>query len=98
LGLKVFSPLHEVGIGDGEQVAPQDIDGLRRSRTVLALIDGLDAGTVFEVGFARSLQKPVVIFAQSTAEEPLKMMKGSGCQVVTDFVSALYRAAWTAQE
>lgn len=98
MGLRVFSPLHEIGLGDANSVAPQDIDGLRRSRVVFALVDGLDAGTVFEVGFARSLNKPVVVFAESTPAEPLKMMIGTGCDVVPDFVSALYRTAWTAQE
>ena len=98
MGLRVFSPLHEVGLGDANSVAPQDIDGLRRSRVIFALADGLDAGTVFEVGFARSMNKPVVVFAESTSEEPLKMMMGTGCDVVPDFVSALYRTAWTAQE
>jgi nucleoside 2-deoxyribosyltransferase len=98
MGLRVFSPLHEIGLGDANSVAPQDIDGLRRSRVIFALVDGLDAGTVFEVGFARSLNKPVVVFSESTPEEPLKMMVGTGCEVVPDFVSALYRTAWTAQE
>jgi nucleoside 2-deoxyribosyltransferase len=95
--LKVFSPLHDVGLGSGQDVAPQDLEGLKRCRAVLALVDGVDPGTVFEVGFARSLNKPVVAFAESTGEEPLKMISGSGCDVVSDFVTAIYRAAWAAQ-
>jgi nucleoside 2-deoxyribosyltransferase len=98
LGLRVFSPLHAIGLGAAHEVAPQDIEGLRRSRAIFALVDGLDAGTVFEVGYARSLGKPVVVLAESTAEEPLKMMMGTSCEVVADFVSAIYRTAWAAQE
>lgn len=97
MGLKVFSPLHDIGLGSGHDVAPQDLEGLKRCRAVLALVDGLDAGTVFEIGYARSLGKPVVVLAESTAEEPLKMISGTGCDVVSDFVTAVYRAAWAAQ-
>jgi nucleoside 2-deoxyribosyltransferase len=97
MGLKVFSPLHDIGLGSAHDVAPQDLEGLKRSRIVLALVDGLDAGTVFEIGYARSLGKSVIALAESTAEEPLKMVSGSGCDVVSDFVTAVYRAAWAAQ-
>ena len=97
MSLKVFSPLHDIGLGSGQDVAPQDLEGLKRCRAVLALVDGVDPGTVFEIGFARSLEKPVVALAESTGEEPLKMISGSGCDVVSDFVTAIYRAAWAAQ-
>lgn len=96
MGLRVFSPLHDVGIGPAENVAPKDIEALEKSRAVLAILDGVDTGTVFEAGFARARQKPVVAFAQSTPDEPLKMISGTGCEVVKDFVSAIYRVAWAA--
>lgn len=98
MGLRVFSPLHEVGLGQAHEVAPRDLDGLRSSRAVFALIDGLDPGTIFELGYARSLEKPVVVLAESASDESLKMVKGTDCEVVPDFVSAIYRVAWAAQE
>jgi len=55
-GLRVFSPYHDVGIGIGKDVAPKDIEALKRSRAVLAIIDGVDTGTIFEVGYARALR------------------------------------------
>jgi nucleoside 2-deoxyribosyltransferase len=94
MGLKVFSPYHDVGPGDGMVVAPKDVEALKRSRAVLALIDGVDAGTIFEVGYARAIGKPVVAFVQSTPDEPLKMICGTGCEIVDDFVTAIYRTAW----
>jgi nucleoside 2-deoxyribosyltransferase len=97
MGLRVFSPLHDVGLGLAHDVAPKDIEGLKASRAVLALVDGLDTGTVFEIGYARSLDKPVVVLAQSTPEEPLKMLAGTECEVVSDFVTALFRVAWAAR-
>lgn len=97
MGLSVFSPLHDVGLGDGPDVAPKDIEGLKASRCVLALVDGLDAGTVFEIGYARSLAKPVIALAESTPLEALKMIAGTKCEIVSDFVTAIYRTAWTAR-
>lgn len=97
MGLKVFSPYHDIGIGAAADVAPMDIEALEKSRAVFAILDGVDTGTVFEAGFARALQKPVVAFAQCTPEEPLKMISGTGCEVVNDFVSAIYRVAWAAR-
>ena len=96
MGLKVFSPFHDVGVGKSQDVAPKDIEALKNSRALLAVIDGVDTGTVFEAGYARALDKPVIAFSQSTPEEPLKMISGTGCEVVPDFVSAIYRVAWRA--
>jgi nucleoside 2-deoxyribosyltransferase len=98
MGLRVFSPLHDVGLGDGDDVAPRDIEGLKASRCVLALVDGVDTGTVFEIGYARSLDKPVLALAESTPVEALKMISGTKCKMVSDFVTAIYKTAWIAQQ
>jgi nucleoside 2-deoxyribosyltransferase len=93
-GFKVFSPFHDVGFGVAEQVAPKDIKAIHDSDIVFSIVDGLDAGTLFEIGYARSLDKPVIVFVQKESEENLKMMVGSGCEIVNDFVSAIYRTVW----
>lgn len=93
-GHKVFSPLHEVGRGPAEIVYPADIKGIVESDLVYALVDGLDAGTLFEIGYARSIDKPVVVFVQSEREEDLKMLRGSGCHIENDFVTSVYRTTW----
>lgn len=95
MGLKVFSPLHDVGIGPAERVGPADLKGIRRSDRVLALVDGGDTGTLFEVGYARSLKLPVVALAEVMSDEQLKMLVGSGCAAVDDFATAIYRTAWS---
>lgn len=97
-GFKVFSPLHDVGYGDAEQVAPADIKGLEECDLVFAVLDGLDAGTLFEIGYAKSLNKPVIVFVQNESEEDLKMISGTGCEIVNDFVSAIYRTTWAAMQ
>lgn len=95
MGLQVFSPIHDVGPG-GREVAAADLEGLAECDRVLALVDGGDVGTVFEVGFARARGLFVVALseAQPITAEPLKMIDGSGCLVVDDFATAIYRVIW----
>lgn len=95
LGVSVFSPLHEVGMpGDAAAIATLDLAGLRDCTAVLALIDGEDAGTMFELGYARNLDIPVVAFSESPRPESLTMLIGTGCDLTDDFATAVYRAIW----
>jgi len=95
-GYKVFSPVHDVGIGTAEEVVEKDLDGLRESQVVLALCDGLDSGTLFEVGYAVNENIPVVAFAEQTSDESMKMLEGTGCLHFRDFTTAIYHAQWKA--
>lgn len=94
LGLEVFSPVHDVGPGPAHVVGPKDIEALNTSDRVFAILDGLDAGTIFEVGYARAKGIPVYVLAQNVSEEDLKMIAGSDCKVFFDFVTALHNTAW----
>lgn len=96
MGMDVFSPVHDVGRGPAQEVAPKDIEALRECDAVFALVDGLDSGTVFEAGFARALGKPVYCLAQSVAEEDLKMLVGTDCRIYFDLVTALHHLHWRA--
>jgi len=96
LGASVFSPLHDVGVG-GDEVADPDLQGLRNAGAVLALLDGWDAGTVYEVGWAHRHELPVVGFLNTAGDEGTKMLVGSGAELHEDLSSALYRAVWAAQ-
>lgn len=98
MGLKVFSPYHDVGPGPAEEVVGPDLDGIHRCDVLFAIADGLDTGTIYEIGYARALNKPVVVYAENESEEDLKMMEGSGCIMSTDYVTAIYKAAWIAIE
>jgi len=96
LGLDVFSPLHDVGAGPADVVAPADIAAFSECDRVLALVDGADPGTIFEVGYARALGLPVIALAEVLSTEDKKMIVGSGCTLIDDFVTALYLTAWVA--
>lgn len=93
-GAKVFSPYHDVGLGSSAAVVGQDLSGLERATAVLAVIDGGDIGTVFEVGYARAKGIPVVALAERVPNEDLMMLEGSGCEIVADTATALYRSIW----
>lgn len=96
LGLNVFSPVHEIGHGPAETIAPADLAAIDQCDIVFAILDGIDSNTVFEIGHARARGKPVYVLAQTVSEEDLKMVVGSGCRVFDDFVTALHHTAWRA--
>jgi nucleoside 2-deoxyribosyltransferase len=93
LGVRVFSPFHDVGVG-GPSVAAADLAGLSKCDAVLALLDGVDLGTVFEVGWAVREGIPVVGYASVLDAEVAKMMSGTSVELHRDVSTACYRAAW----
>lgn len=93
--VKIFSPLHDVGIG-GAETAERDIEGLNSSNVVLAIADGLDAGTMFEVGYAVKKGIPVVVFNSCEHNSEVQMLSGTGCEIVNDFATAVYKSIWHA--
>ena len=98
-GLEVFSPLHDVGFGgDPKVIAAKDLVALDSCDCVLALMDGADPGTIFEVGYAVSKKIPVVAFAQQLDGEPLTMLIGTDCEIARDFTTAIYRTAWVGRK
>jgi hypothetical protein len=93
-GNDVFSPLHDVGHGLATDVVPLDLQALDTCDVVFAIVDGLDSGTLFEIGYARSKGTPVVAFVQNETPGNLKMLEGSGCYISADFSTAVYAINW----
>ncbi|WP_085901612.1 PfkB family carbohydrate kinase [Kiloniella majae] len=93
-GVDVFSPYHEIGIGSAEEVVQKDIDAIKNCDVMYSLFNGTDPGTLFEIGYARSINKPVIILAENPKDEELKMYEGSGCKIFNDFASSIYHLAW----
>lgn len=97
MGLQVFSPYHDIGLGSANDVVAKDLEALDESHIVFAICDGLDAGTIFEIGHARSKNIPVVVYSERHhGGESLKMMEGTGCVLCADFTTAIYSALWEA--
>lgn len=98
MGIDTFSPFHDVGIGGPNEVTAPDLEGLERSSVVFAILDGLDSGTLFEIGYACSLNLPVVCLCESEPKESLTMLIGSGCDITNDFTTAIYKTVWKCQQ
>jgi hypothetical protein len=97
-GNNVFSPYHDVGLIDqsisAESIAKQDLEGLCHSDVILAVLSGMDAGTIFEIGYAISLNKKVIILAQNVKDNDLTMFEGTNCHITNDLTTAIYMATW----
>ena len=96
VGLRVFSPYHDIGLGSADDVVSKDLAAIEESDVVFAILDGLDPGTVFETGYARAIGKPVIVYSERNPGESLKMMEGSGCILCADYTTAIYSALWEA--
>jgi hypothetical protein len=99
--LEVFSPKDDVGLvkraSDIRKVAKADLEGLESCGIVFALLDGMDPGTLFELGYAVDKRhKPVIAFGERLAQHDLTMLRGTGCGIYTDLTTAVYHAAWLA--
>lgn len=98
LGFKVFSPFHDVGMGEPDEVVEPDLEGLKDADIMVAVLDGLDSGTIFEVGYAISIGKKVVGFCQNEPKQSLTMILGSGGFVYNDFLNTIYQLVWHAHD
>lgn len=98
MGLNVLSPYHDVGLGTAKDVAKKDLKGVHGCDVLFAIGDGLDPGTIYEIGYARALKKPVVFYSENVSVQNKKMIDGSGCHIVDDYVSAIYHVVWEAIE
>jgi len=94
LGAEVLSPMHDVGFGVSSEVAREDLRLLSNADGVLAVLDDLDAGTLFEVGFAKARDIPVVAYASHYSEDDLTMVTGTEVSLCSDMSTAAYRAVW----
>ena len=94
LGMAVFSPVHDIGHGPAHRVVKQDLEALQEADVVVAILNGNSPGTVFEVGYAAALGKPIFCIAQNVSENDLKLPKGTHCTIHEDFVTGLHEVAW----
>jgi nucleoside 2-deoxyribosyltransferase len=83
-------------MGVAQDIAVKDIKGLENSAVVFAVLDGLDSGTLFEIGYARAKGIPVITLVQNESPDALKMVEGTHCTLERDLVTAIYKTVWAA--
>lgn len=98
MNLKVFSPWHDVGHGIANEVVPKDIEALDNSSIVFAVLDGLDSGTLFEIGYAVKKGIPVIGYVENESKESIKMLEGTGCILEKDLTTSVYKCFWKLSE
>ena len=96
LGMQVFSPVHDIGHGPADAVVQKDLQAIRDCDAVFAILNGSSPGTVFEVGYAVALGKPVFCVAQNMRSNDIKLPQGAGCTIHEDLISAAHLLAWRA--
>ena len=94
LGATVFSPLHDVGRGSSKAVVFRDLEGLNRSNSILALLNVMDPGTLFEVGYASALKKNTIVYVENKDSDDLTMIRNDYAHIHDDLASAIYDAIW----
>lgn len=96
--LKVFSPWHDIGHGIASEVVSLDLKGLNESKMVFAVLDGLDSGTLFEIGYAVARNIPVIAYVENESSESVKMLEGTNCILEKDLTTAIYKSLWLLAE
>ena len=94
-GIKVFSPFHDVGIGDSDIIAKKDIEGIDNSDIIFCLFDNYDSGTLIESGYSLSKGKKIVGYHRTCEDEKLLMLKGSDIQYYNHLTTAIYKTIWS---
>lgn len=98
MNLNVFSPWHDVGHGEASFVVPLDLDGLDKSVLIFAILDGLDSGTLFELGYANAKGIKSIGYVENESSEDVKMLVGTNCILENDLTTAIYKTLWAIME
>lgn len=94
-GVKVFSPYHDVGYGDDQQITEMDIKGLDDSDIIFSVLDGLDSGTLIELGYAMSKNKKIIGYHRTINIDSLLMLKLAQIKYYNELTTALYQTIWS---
>lgn len=93
-GVKVFSPYHDIGLGDEETIAIKDLQGIRNSDLIFCVFDNLDSGTLIESGFSLAMNKKIIGYHRTCEESQLLMLKPGDSKVFKNLTTAMYHAIW----
>ncbi len=84
IDLKYFSPRKECLFkkSDAPEKAKKtfkaNIDAIKKSNLIIAVIDDFDPGTVFEMGYAYGMKKDILAYSD-TPDRKINLMLGQSC-------------------
>lgn len=93
-GVKVFSPFHDIGLGNDTTIAKKDIEGIENSDIVFCVFDNLDSGTLIESGFALAKDKKIIGYHRTCKEDNLLMLKPGSVKIFDHLTTAIYQTIW----
>ncbi|MCL6220703.1 PfkB family carbohydrate kinase [Zunongwangia pacifica] len=94
-GVKVFSPFHDIGLGEAVTIAKKDIEGIKSSDVIFVVLDNLDSGTLIESGFSMANDKKIVGYHRTCNEKKLLMLKPGNFTMNSNLTTALYQTIWS---
>ncbi|AZA57709.1 hypothetical protein EG350_11165 [Chryseobacterium shandongense] len=94
-GVKVFSPFHDIGLGNDDEIAKKDLEGLNQSDIIFSIVDGLDSGTLIELGYGMAKNKKIISYHRTNEEESLIMLTPSNIKIFDNLTSAIYNTIWS---
>lgn len=94
-GVKVFSPFHDIGLGEAISIAKKDIEGIKNSDVIFAVLDNLDSGTLVESGFSMAYNKKIIGYHRTCDEKNLLMLKPGDFTTNSNLTTALYQTIWS---
>lgn len=93
-GVKVFSPFHDIGLGNEETIAIKDLQAIKDSDIIFCVFDNLDSGTLIESGFALAMNKKIIGYHRTCKDSELLMLKPGDLKIFKNLTSAMYHTIW----
>ncbi len=93
-GVKVFSPFHDIGMGDDETIAKKDLEGIQNSDIIFFVFDNLDSGTLIESGYSLALNKKIIGYRRTGNKSDLLMLKPGNFNVFNNLTTSIYNTIW----
>ena len=95
LGVGVFSPYHDIGLGNDEKIAQLDLKAIENCDAIFAVVDGLDSGTLIELGYAMAIKKKIIGYNKLEDESSLLMLKAADSIFFRDLTTSIYHTIWS---
>lgn len=94
-GIKVFSPFHDIGLGNDIATANKDLEAIEQSEIIFCVLDNLDSGTLIESGYALAKQKKIIGYYRSCDDSKLLMLKPANIVFFQHLTTAIYHTIWS---
>lgn len=94
-GVKVFSPFHDIGLGEDISIAKCDIEGIKNSDIIFCIFDGLDSGTLIESGYSLANNKKIIGYYRTCTDNKLLMLRPGNFKTYNHLTTAIYQTIWS---